>query len=129
MSTEIFSQYADYLAYAADMHRKMAQSFYNLENEISQLDSFLTKNNFQGEDSVKNLTKKIPSTRNNILVNFSQISYVEDFFIALVQYEKKKFNKTTDQMLTDEGLKVFNSYAQVSNSLADPISIANIKQE
>jgi len=125
---EVFLYYSDYYGYAADMHRKMHESLVGLENEITQLDNFLIKNDIQGEDTAKVLTQSIPTVRKNIIVNFSQIGYMEDSFVALAEYVRKKFYTSVDEMLTNENEKVSNSYAKVSNDLAQTISKKNIKE-
>jgi len=129
MSKEVFLYYSDYYAYAADMHRKMHDSLTGLANEIRQLDNFLIKNDLQGEDTAKILIQSIPTTRRNIMVNFSQIGYMQDSFDALAEYVRAKFGTTVDQMLTNENEQVFRSYARVSDNLAQPISESNIKDE
>jgi len=130
MSTEVFINYADYYAYAADMHRKVSTSFSeDLEARLLDLDDFLINNDLQGDDFTKDLVVKIAPLRKNLLMNFSQISYLEASFNELSKYVQKKFGRNVDDMLTTYGLKVYRSYAQVANSLAQSISESNIKEE
>ena len=129
MSTEVLINYSDYYAYAADMHRKVWTSFDDLEADILELDNFLIKNDNLRGNHVTNLTVQISPLIKNILSNFSQISYLEDSFVELSKYVLKKFDTPIDAVLTSNNLKVFRSYAQVSNNLAEPISAENTKEE
>ena len=127
MSTEsVFINYSDYYAYAADMHRQVWTSLSDLDTQILQLDE-LIQNDPQG--FVQELAIAISSVRQNLMVNFSQISYLEDSFVELFKYVYKKTSLGVDDYLTQQNIKVFYSYAQVSNSLASPISASNIKEE
>ena len=128
-SVEVFEYYSDYYAYAADMHRKIYTSFDGLGNQILQLNNYLTKNDLQGQDFAKNLVNNLQSLQISLITNFSQIHYLEDSFVALSKYVRNKFGTTVDTMLTNENIKVFNSYAKVSDSLAEPISASNIKPD
>ena len=126
---EIFSTYADYYAYAVDMHRKISNSLDGLREDILTINDYLVKNNPQGPNYANILAQNAETTRVNMLSNFSQIAYVENSFVELSKYVKKKFNTTVDGMLTTEDVKVFEPYAKTSTSLGEAISSTNIKSE
>ena len=130
MSTTVFVTYADAFSSAADMHRKIATPLDGLEDRLLQIDEYLIKNDFQGEDKIKDLIRVIPSTRKNIRSNFSQIGFLEPSFNALAEYVYKKFGtRSVDTMLSQEGIKVYNSYKKVSDALSQTISESNVKEE
>ena len=133
MSTVVFSTVADYFAGAADMHRDAYKSFDGLSSEIGRLNSFLLRKNPQqftspASSSFINLQNKVNSTRHVILVNFSKIQYMEPSFAELAKYVLAKFGTKVDEMLTNYGVKVFESYKKVSDYLAEPISDSNVKE-
>jgi len=129
---ESFIRYSDYFAHAVYMHETAHTPLNGLSQDILLVDEETAEaaiTDVNTEDLAKELVNRVEAVRTQIISNFSQIHYVESSFVELGQYVRKKFNVTrVDDFLTENGIKVFNSYAKTSGALADPISKSNIKE-
>ena len=123
------SSHTDSIGLASDMHRTAHTAFDGLSNYLLSIDNNLIDNSSRhGVDRLKDLVNAIESSRKNILVNFSKIDYMKDYFFEFRKYARSQFgNQALDAILTQEQVTVFDSFARISSALGEPISESNIK--
>ena len=125
-----FVEYSDYFAKAADMHRTAYSPFAGLGEEILNLDnrSLAAKQPRKTRlDPARELAMKIQSTHQNIIVNFSKISHLQEAFTELTRYIEDKYNnRSMNDILASNDVQVLRSYAKISEDLDETISDVNI---
>ena len=86
----------------------------------------------KGYDPLKSKNVLLSASRDLLkdleMYAYSSLSYVSSFR-GLYDYVRKKHNQTIDEYLTQRGLRVHSTFAAVSNTLGQPISENNIKQQ
>ena len=125
---EDFIKYSEYMGNAAYMHQTAYKPFEDLRSMILNIDKSTIENQVVADNNVeKTLYNQADSAIQQILVSFSQISYLEGSFVALNKYIRKKYGvDTVDEFLTANNIKVSAAFAKVNGVLADPISETNI---
>jgi len=131
MAEEVID-YSDLYSYAIDMHRALGSVFSGFDTQVLELDDksvYTNTDKISGrQDPAKPYVAIIRSVQNDILINFSQIAYMNKSFVDLFKYTSKKFDTSTfDEFLTNKSEKVFSSFVDVSKALAETISVGNTK--
>ena len=122
--------YADYFSYAVDMHKAAHLSFAGLPDIILSRDDETVDvdfNDAKARDVLRVLVNQARVTPQGITRSFSLFGHMEDSLVKLVEYAEKKYDDTIDNLLTKNGLQVFESFAQVLAEIGRTISQSNIK--
>lgn len=104
------------------MHQKANNPLIGLVDEIKRI------NNLVANDSnITGLINGILISKQQIESNFSQAQKFESSFVELTKYIIKRFHVDSfDEFLTETGLKVTPTFAQVAEYLGETISAENI---
>jgi hypothetical protein len=127
ISEDTFIFYADYFALAARCGIESAQALFPLAADVLKVD-VRTFSYFEEAFSVRNtFVVNLQSSYNQVFINAFSLEPMRDAFIHLSDHIKKFSGLTVDNYLSENGLKVDRTYANLSEFTGNLISNSNIR--
>lgn len=128
INNERFLFYADYYSLAASSGLERARLFFDSVNAISLLDKSSITNLETVNLAIEGIKTAIDLGYEMLWSDGQSITHMRAAFVSLADHVKKASgNRTLDGYLTEQGLQVSSTFAQISRITGNPISTSNIE--
>jgi len=128
MTDEKMIFYSDYFAYIAEAGLNRSRAIFPAIATSVSADTSTIVNPVNADSAIKNLSNKLETSYEWFWSDAQNTTPMQRSFIGLSEYIRKKSGLEVEDYLTQEGIQVESTYAQIHNIFEETdISTGNVK--